>query len=182
MAHSPQRVETAGPGALVIVGLHSAGKTTLSHRLSQLLGGRRIVELGDLVRDEAQRNGSNSLLKTAESMMLLAPDEIAKRALESLSISEIGPIVVGPRTHAELAILRSELHASVVAVDTPDAVRRGRWRRRHLHISDTWEERERWEANWQTADLIRSADLMVSGHDWVGYAAARVIDQSESAH
>lgn len=132
--------------------------------------------MGDIVRLEAARLRIASLLAAADKLMEKSPHEIARRTLDAIAREshDAPPIVVGPRTIEELLLLRSELSALVVAVDTPTEVRRARWRRRHLHIEDTWDTREAKERAWCTSNLIGMGDVKVSGHDWVGYAAGIV--------
>lgn len=155
--------------ALLIVGLHSSGKTTLARALcsSDLY---RFYELGDGVREVAQAREITSLVEMA-SQILAGEDPVllAKMATRRANDGPKGlPIFVGARTVTErdyLASCYSEL--IVIGLSTPNIVRKQRWETKHLVSSDVWGEREKWEAHWHTQLLVDNSDLILSGVEGV---------------
>lgn len=67
--------------AIVIVGLHSSGKTTLARRISHE-SGRMVLEMGDVVRAEAARRHARNLVELAHSLLEAGPRFIVERTLE----------------------------------------------------------------------------------------------------
>lgn len=168
--------------AIVIVGLHSSGKTTLARRISHE-SGRMVLEMGDVVRAEAARRHARNLVKLAHSLLEAGPRFIVERTLEKAAdAGNRGLIIVGPRTEPELIHLQSSLDCLTVGISTPDSIRSSRWRHRRLSFSDTWEDRERREQSWGTRELIGLCDVVVSGYDWAGYAADQVLAMSDPSH
>jgi adenylate kinase family enzyme len=162
--------------ALLLVGLHSSGKTTLSQAIAST-GPFAIFELGDGVRDEARRQRETNLVRVASQ--ILASDEPTK--LVKLAVRRARstpgqiPIFVGARTTIERDLLASLFpQLLVIGLNTPDPVRRDRWKRRQIMATDHWTERERWEGRWQTRMLIVQSDLRLTGTDSIPSMCKRV--------
>ncbi len=169
------REEVVASTAIVIVGLHSSGKTTLARRISTE-SGRIVLEMGDVVRAEAARRHARNLVELAHSLLEAGPRFIVERTLDKAAdAGDQGLIIVGPRTEPELIHLQSSLDCLTVGVSTPDSIRRTRWRHRRLSFSDTWEDRERREQSWGTRELVGLCDVVVNGYDWARYAAEQVL-------
>ena len=151
--------------ALIIVGLHSSGKSTLAAAVARVLGGA-VVEMGDVVRRAARARGGRHLVLVAEQLLNEDPLAIARSAVRLAARRRAPVTVVGPRTAEELHFLLSAFPAAVViGLDAASDLRRKRWARRHLSYADTWEERETREAKWGTADLLQSCDLVLASSD-----------------
>lgn len=151
-------------GRVLIVGPHSSGKSTLAVNLASRLGAT-VVELGDVVREHATEvAGSSSLVRVAAELMASDSLFIPKAAAAIVRASEPPTVIVGPRTSVEFDALLDWLHPLVsVGLDTPVDTRRSRWQLRHLPSSDTWEERERLEGEWETSKLIPRCHVVVDG-------------------
>lgn len=148
---------------LIIVGLHSAGKTTLAHALAEVLN-ISVCELGTGVREAARARRSSNLVETAHELLGSDPQYLATAAIRRAGSRVQRSIFVGPRTSAELDCLQSVLDRPLtVGIETPEPLRKSRWKRRHLAITDTWEQREWHEASWGTAQLIDSCSLAIDG-------------------
>lgn len=151
---------------IVVVGLHSAGKTTIARALAKKLR-VPMLELGQVVRREAAHRRSSSLVQLAAQILADDPLYIARETLAHLRDRPAMAIVVGPRTAAELDHLKSSAARTLtVGIDASPEVRARQWRRRHLRFDDTWDEREWQERQWETAKLIPTCDIVLqAGND-----------------
>lgn len=159
--------QESGGQALLVVGLHSSGKTTLSQAIASL-GGFVIIELGDGVREEARRRAETNLVRVASGILASDdPAKLAKLASKRARANQARiPIFVGARTTLERDFLLSLFpQLLVVGLNTPDLVRRERWKHRQIMATDRWSERERWENRWQTRILVNQSDLRLAGTD-----------------
>lgn len=148
---------------LVTVGLHSAGKTTLANALAAELNAP-ICELGSGVREAAHARGSSNLVETAHELLGAEPLRLAISAVRRAGPHVQRTIFVGPRTAAEFDYLQCVLDRPLtVGLATPEHLRNRHWRRRHLSIDDTWEQREWHETVWGTANLIYACRLVIDG-------------------
>lgn len=148
--------------AVVIVGAHSAGKSTLGAKLATALK-RTCFEMGDIVREEAAKRGEQNLVVLAAKMLDESPLCIAQRTLE-LTLNSDGPIIIGPRTQAEVTFLAIRLDDPlVVGLAIDDVSRHDRWVRKQIRYGDSWSEREKYEEYWETHALVTSADLKIDG-------------------
>lgn len=162
--------------AVLLVGLHTSGKSTLSQALAST-GPFWIFELGDGVREEARRRKQTNLVRVASD--LLAGDDpvcLARLACKrARALPDRTPIFVGARTVAEKDFI-SAMYPSllVVGLSTPDSTRRERWRSRQMMATDKWLERERWEGRWQTRALVQGADVKLSGTESIPAMCKRI--------
>ena len=149
---------------LVIVGQHSAGKTTLARAISKETG-FPIIELGHFVRVEAQRLKVHSLVDAATLLIDERPLAIAEMAIQDLCSRGLDvAILVGPRTSSELDYLKAQVgEILTVGVEASSELRKRRWKRRHLAYDDTWERRELQEMRWGTNELIGLCDVQIDG-------------------
>lgn len=161
---------------MVIVGLHSSGKTTLARALAETVGdGRRILEMGDVVRHEASARHRRNLVQLADELIRNDPLYIVARLQDrAAGVPPESLVVVGPRTSIELNALRQHGPTLVIGVQTPDKIRHSRWQRRRLSYADTWQERETLEREWGTRELLELSDIVVEGQGWPRYAAEEV--------
>ena len=153
--------------ALLLVGLHSSGKTALSQAVGST-GPFAIFELGDGVREEARRRRETNLVRVASEILSSEdPARLAKLAAKrARATPDKVPIFVGARTMLERDLLRSFYpNLLIVGLNTPDSIRRERWKHRQIMATDRWFERERWEARWQTRTFVLQSDLHLAGTD-----------------
>ena len=151
--------------ALLLVGLHSSGKTTLAQAIAST-GPFSILELGDGVREEARRRGENNLVRVASEILSSdSPTKLAKLAAKrAQALDDRVAVFVGARTLQERDLLVSLYpELIIVGLATPDIIRRERWRQRQIMASDKWLERERWELRWQTRSLVQQSHIRLSG-------------------
>lgn len=151
--------------AILLVGLHSSGKSTLSQALAST-GPFWIFELGDGVREEARRRRETNLVRVASDILTGSdPIRLAKIARKRANaLPDRIPVFVGARTSAEKEFISAAYPSLlVVGLSTSDAIRRDRWRSRQMMSTDKWIERERWEARWKTRALVQAADLCLNG-------------------
>lgn len=128
---------------VLVVGPHSSGKSTFANELAAVNDGT-VVEMGDVVRDEARLQSRPSLVELAADLMdsdrLHIATRVARKALAA------GPglvVVVGPRTRDEFIYLCHELPSVLtVGMTVSTDLRRVRWAERSIGFSDTWESRE----------------------------------------
>ena len=150
---------------VVIVGLHSSGKTTLARALASALD-VRVLELGFGVRQAAQAAGRDVLVDVARDLMAEDPLFLAKAALDRAGPDRQHSIFVGPRTAIEFEYLGAELSAPLtVGLNASDEYRHDRWRHRHLKYADKWDWREWQELHWETDKLIQNCQVVVSAAD-----------------
>lgn len=151
--------------ALLLVGLHSSGKSTLAQAIAST-GAFAVLELGDGVREEARRRGETNLVRVASEILSSeSPTSLAKLAAKrARALEDRVAVFVGARTLLERDLLASLYPALIiVGLSTPDTLRRDRWRRRQIMATDKWLERERWESRWQTRTLVQQCHLRLSG-------------------
>jgi dephospho-CoA kinase len=151
--------------AILIVGLHSSGKSTLSQALAST-GPYWIFELGDGVRDEARKRKESNLVRLASEILSgRDPVLLARLAVKrARAMSDRVPIFVGARTALECDYLKNAYHSLlIVGLSTHDSVRRERWRARQILATDKWIEREKWESRWGTRSLVQQAKLRLDG-------------------
>jgi adenylate kinase family enzyme len=151
--------------AVVIVGLHSSGKSTLAKGLASAAN-LRIFELGDGVREAARKSATHNLVQLAGALMgddpLYLPRLAVQRAGQDLRRS----IFVGPRTAAEFDYLASALTDPLtLGLKATTEYRYRRWRHRHLRYDDTWEQRECYEQQWGTSRLIDRCDIVLDASE-----------------
>lgn len=160
-----ERAGHGNPQPILVAGLHSVGKSTLAVHLAAALDGH-VIEMGDIVRNEAAKRGSRNLVRLAERLLANDPLFIARVAA---AVAHLGPqpaIIVGPRTPFEMSYLREQFpDALVVAIQAPVELRESRWRERQVSFTDTWTEREWQESAWGTARLVTSADLILNASE-----------------
>ncbi|MFL6101371.1 MAG: hypothetical protein ACJ71T_15605 [Actinomycetales bacterium] len=149
--------------ALVIVGLHSSGKSTLA-RLIASTTHTRVTELGDAVRSAARAQAGSSLVSVARDLLAADPLSLARSAVFRGAQPPASQIYVGPRTTLELEYLLRNLDGAVtVGLRTSPEIRKRRWEHRHLSFGDTWDEREWQESNWGTEKLLSECDIVING-------------------
>ena len=92
--------------ALLLVGLHSSGKTTLAQAIAST-GPFSILELGDGVREEARRRGENNLVRVASEILSSeSPTKLAKLAAKrARALDDRVAVFVGARTLQERDLL-----------------------------------------------------------------------------
>lgn len=170
------RSKTPVRPAILVVGLHSSGKSTLSQTLAST-GPYWVFELGDGVRDEARRLKQTNLVLLA-SHLLGGEDPVCLARLackRARALPDRIPIFVGARTSFERDFLAAAYpKLLVVGLCTSDATRRERWRSRQMLASDKWIERERHEKRWQTRALVQHADLRLNGTESVPSMCNRI--------
>ncbi len=133
---------------LLLVGLHSSGKTTLSQAFSST-GDYLVFELGDGVREIASRRSQTNLVRIASEVLAgNDPVLLAKMAVAKARIfNGVVPVFVGARTVEERDYLVSCYpRLLVIGLNTPSSTRLARWKKRQMMATDKWEEREQWEA------------------------------------
>ncbi|MBS4088538.1 hypothetical protein [Pseudomonas rustica] len=153
--------------AILIVGLHSSGKSTLSKAFS-LTGPFEVFELGDGVRETASQLGKTNLVLVASEILSSGePTKLVKIALEkSKNLKDTIPIFVGARTIAEKNHLLSFFPDLItLGLKSSEKTRKERWNSRQLQNSDKWIEREKWEANWQTSTLVNESHAILNSTD-----------------
>lgn len=155
--------------AILIVGLHSSGKSTLSQAFS-LTGSFEIFELGDGVREIALKLGRTNLVRVASEILSSSePTKLVKIALEKSRKSKKAiPIFVGARTIAEKDLLQSFFpDLVIIGLHSAEKIRKKRWNNRQLKNTDKWSEREKWEATWQTSTLVAESHIIINSADSV---------------
>lgn len=163
----------------MIVGAHSAGKSTLGARVAQALN-TACYEMGDVVREEAAKRGEQNLVLLAAKMLDEDPLFIAQRTLERTRASD-RPVVIGARTPAELSFLSTELDDPlVVGLAIDDVLRHDRWLRKQIRYGDTWAEREKYEDYWRTHALVNSATIQVDASRPLDEQVKAIVKQLES--
>lgn len=166
--HGLMRVTEGLRSPIIIVGLHSSGKTTLARTLASVLG-VRVFELGFGVRQAAQAAGRDVLVEVARDLMGDDPLFLAKCAIERAGSQRQHSIFVGPRTPVEFEFLVGQLIAPVtVGLNATYEYRHDRWRHRHLKYADKWEQREWQERHWETGKLIQNCRIIVNAADELG--------------
>jgi adenylate kinase family enzyme len=151
--------------ALLIVGLHSSGKSTLSQALAST-GPYWIFELGDGVREEARKRRESNLVRVASGILSgNDPILLARAAIKrARAMNDRVPIFVGARTAQERDHLKTAYPSLlVIGLSTHDSIRRERWRTRQMLATDKWIEREKWESRWETRSLVQQAELRLIG-------------------
>lgn len=139
---------------VVIVGLHSSGKSTLARAVGHYFNAR-VFELGDGVRQAAQHKGSENLVEVAHDLLAIDELYLARSAIERAGTSQQHSIFVGPRTIAEFEFIMDTLNDPLtVGLRAEREYRYKRWQHRHLKYNDTWDQREWHEALWKTDELI----------------------------
>jgi adenylate kinase family enzyme len=164
--------------AIVIIGCHSAGKTTLSQALTK---GRRMraIELGDGVRRAAKALGHSNYVQIAAALLEgPEPRTLARYAIRrARRTGSMLPVFVGPRTRLEVQCLESAYRPLLkVGINTPSSERRRRWAARDRSaITDQWEDRERYEHSWGTPELVLESDLILTGREVRHLAVAQIL-------
>jgi cytidylate kinase len=149
---------------LVIVGLHSSGKTTLARALGFALNAQ-VFELGFGVHEAAQSSGRDVLVEVAYELLRDDPLYLARSAVERAGPELRHGIFVGPRTQAELDFLVSRLAPVTVGLYAAHDYRLERWRHRHLKYADKWDRRESQEQDWGTSKLVKGCQLILNAAD-----------------
>lgn len=153
--------------AILVVGLHSSGKTTLSQAFAST-GPYAIFELGDGVREIALRSGMTNLVRIASEILSGSdPTKLATLAIEKAKALEtIIPVFVGARTVKERdQIVSSFAELIIIGLSVPQATRKIRWKQRQITATDQWAERELWESSWQTMTLVNEAHIKLTATD-----------------
>ncbi|WAT27708.1 hypothetical protein [Pseudomonas sp. GXZC] len=164
---------------LLLVGLHSSGKTTLSQAFSST-GDYLIFELGDGVREIARRRSQTNLVRIASEILAGSdPVLLAKMAVAKARVfNDVVPVFVGARTTEERDYLvRCYPKLLVIGLNTSCSIRLARWNKRQMMATDKWEEREQWERSWCTELLVDESCLQLSGESAIPKMCSTISDE-----
>jgi dephospho-CoA kinase len=155
-----------------LVGMPGAGKSLAIEAL-EARKGAKIVNMGDMVREQVTKAGSNitpeNLGKMAEDLRKKrGPDVVAQLTAEKVAeVSKEGDLVVidGLRSMQEVTLFRARWHFPVLAIHSAPGTRHARMRTR-LRADDSvqpgyYEMRDARELKFGIAEVIVLADEMI---------------------
>ena len=156
---------------ICVTGMPGSGKSMVSRTLGRLA--RKVVSMGDAVREEARRRGLPTDLKT---MMKLAqqlrvehgPAAVAKLVIEMIEDNGVY-VIDGVRSLHEIKVFKEYGKVLIVAVHASPRTRFARLstrgRRDDPKSWDEFVERDMRELGFGIGDVIALADVMVVNED-----------------
>jgi dephospho-CoA kinase len=149
--------------SLILVGHFATGKSSVAVALSMNTD-IPVIEIGDIVRDQATQSGSKTVLEHASNVILKGDrlTFVTEALVRARKLGDAPYIIVGPRTTVELEFLRTNLTNSfTVALEASEFVRKARWSSRNRVPEFDWEVRDAIERSWGLDNVIYSADRII---------------------
>ncbi len=156
---------------ICVTGMPGSGKSVISKTLGKLA--RKVVSMGDAVREEARRRGLPTDLKTMMELAQRLREEHGPAAVAKLVIEMLGDegtyIIDGVRSLHEIGVFRQFGEVLVVAVHASPRTRFLRLSARGRRDDPkSWKEfvaRDMKELGFGIGDVIALADVMVVNED-----------------
>ena len=152
---------------IVLVGRLGAGKTSFAKLLHERTG-YAVYEVGDVVREECERNRQGKTpLEYAIDMFGKFGGEYFVAKLFREVTGKDSNIIVGIRSLAELRYLRSRLNDIVIiAIKADREIRKQRYDicKKLKPDNSDFDERERVENGWGVEDVMKQASIVVENN------------------
>ncbi|MHA1454687.1 MAG: AAA family ATPase [Promethearchaeota archaeon] len=144
-------------------GLPGSGKSTAIEAIAEL---GTIIMMGDVIRNEARKNG---VLPTDENLGSGGDEIVAEKCVELIKDSKKTPIFIdGIRSMAEVRVFRKYWEFPVIAIVADDQVRY-QWISNRARMDDSRkksdiEERDLREIGFGLKEVIKDADYTVNNN------------------